>query len=166
VYQESLRKAILRLKFAGDLSLGELLARPMLDMLFRFGWQVDLVTPVPMGVARKLKRGYNQAALLALPLALGAGIAYRPQSLRKVRETPSQIGLGLTQRWENVAGAFQAREMIVSGKSVLVVDDVTTSGATMQACAQALSEAGARQVYGLTLARTVSEVQPYDCFAA
>ena len=65
----------------------------------------------------------------------------------------SQVGLSLAERFDNVAGAFQANPKVVSGKTILVVDDVTTSGATMQACAVSLQEAGARQVYGLTLAR-------------
>ena len=159
-YGGSLRQAILRLKYRGDISLGEILARPMLRILKSQGWQLDLVTPVPSGIARKAKRGYNQAALLALPLALGAGIHYRAQALIKRRETPSQVGLLSAQRWKNVVGSFQARREFVEDRSVLVVDDVTTSGATMHACALALLEAGTSRVYGLTLARAeISTVQ-------
>jgi len=115
------------------------------------------LTPVPISLARKKARGYNQASILALPIALGCAITYQPSSLVKVKNTPSQVGLTAAQRRENVRQAFQARPEIVRGRSVLVVDDVTTSGATMLACAEALLRAGALQVYGLTLARATLE---------
>jgi competence protein ComFC len=153
VYEGPLRNAILRLKYAGDITLGELLARPIIQLLHKLEWEVELVTPVPLGVARQAQRGYNQAALLAFPLALSSKLAYRSQALAKVREIRTQVGLSLAERFENVVGAFQANSKIVSEKTILIVDDVATSGATMQACASALLDAGARQVYGLTLAR-------------
>jgi ComF family protein len=135
------------------MALGEILARPMIAMLNDLKWKIDLVTAVPMGVARQAERGYNQAALLALSLALGSKITYQPRALSKARETRSQVGLTITERRKNVVGAFQARTNIVRGRCLLVVDDVTTSGATMEACSSTLLEAGAREVYGLTLAR-------------
>ncbi len=98
-------------------------------------------------------RGYNQAPLLALPLALGARLPYQPAALKKVRDTPTQVGLTVPERRENVRDAFQAARRLVAGKQVLVIDDVMTSGATMDACAQALLDQGARLVYGLTLTR-------------
>lgn len=154
-YSGPLRGAIHRLKYKGDMALGETLARPMIELLLRLGWRVDVVTPVPLGVARQKQRGYNQATLLALPLALACGLAYRPQALRKVRQTRTQVGLSRSARRQNVAGAFQADPRRVQGKIVLVVDDVATSGATLDACAAALLSAGAQAVYGLTLARAV-----------
>lgn len=153
VFAGPLRNALHRLKYQGDVSLGDALARPLIDFLVEMEWVVDVITPVPLGVARQEERGYNQAALLARPLALGCKLDYQPLALSRVRDTPSQVGLSLYQRWENVAGAFIANSNIVSGKDVLVMDDITTSGATMQACAEALSTAGARRVFGLTLAR-------------
>ncbi|MBN1146826.1 MAG: ComF family protein [Anaerolineales bacterium] len=127
----------------------------MMAMLRDLEWAIDLVTAVPIGAARRAERGYNQAALLALSLALGSVITYQPRALTKARETLSQVGLTFIERRDNVSGAFQARTRIVRGKCVLVVDDVTTSGATIEACSTALLEAGAREVYGLTLARAV-----------
>jgi len=159
VYQGPLRNAILLLKYAGDLSLGEILARPLLEMLQTLHWGIDLVIPVPISLARKRMRGYNQASMLALPIALGSGVAYRPQGLMKVREAPSQVGLTAAQRRRNVQAAFQAQGKIVAGKTVLVVDDITTSGATMEACSNELLRAGACRVFGLTLARTVQEIE-------
>jgi len=157
VYSGPIRKAILSLKYKGDISLGETLSRPLIELVDRLGWKFDTLTPVPIGLARKKRRGYNQVSILALPLALGCAVAYQPRSLVKVRNTPTQVGLTAVQRRENVHQAFQARPSLVQGKTVLVVDDVTTSGATMLACAEALLRAGAQQVYGLTLARAVLE---------
>jgi ComF family protein len=145
------------LKYSRDIALGEMLARPLLEMLHQLKWPIDLVTSVPMGVARRAERGYNQATLLAFPLSLASGIPFRPQALMKVRDTRSQVGLNLAQRRENVFEAFKARSELVSTKCVLVVDDVTTSGATIEACAGALIKAGARQVFGLTLARAATD---------
>jgi ComF family protein len=143
------------LKYQGDLSLGEFLARPLLHCLEEVNWAVDLVVPVPLSAARLAERGYNQAALLARPLALGSGLSFRPQALLRCRETRSQVGLSGKQRRENVAGAFLGNPQIVLGKKTLIVDDVTTSGATLEACAQALRTAGALEVVALTLARAV-----------
>jgi len=153
IYTGPVREAILSLKFKGELSLGEVLSRNLVELMQRVDWRVDLITPVPISLARKKARGYKQASILALPLAIGFGIKYRPRSLVKVREIPSQVGLSALQRRENVRQAFQARSKDVQDQTVLVVDDITTSGATMYACAEALLRAGAQQVYGLTLAR-------------
>ncbi len=155
IYGGPLREAVHRLKYGGDMALGEMLARNLVALVQSMDWQVDLVTAVPIGVARRKERGYNQAALLAFPLALAIRKPYRSKALEKIRQTSSQVGLNSAQRYQNVRNAFQARRSIVFQKRVLVVDDVTTSGATIQACSKALLEAGACQVYGVTLARAV-----------
>jgi len=147
------RNALHRLKYQRDIALGEILSRHLIVLLSELAWPVDFVAPVPIGVARKAERGYNQATFLALPLALAVGKAYLSNALVKTRDTRSQVGLNAVQRQENVANAFEANRRIVESHSVLIVDDVTTTGATIQACAEALLRAGARQVYGLTLAR-------------
>jgi ComF family protein len=150
-----LRKALHRLKYSRDVSLGEVLARPLISSLTETGWEIHLVTPVPLSPERLAQRGYNQAALLARPLALALGLDYRPSALQKVRETPSQVGLTYEQRRENVEGAFAASSVLVKDRNVLVVDDVTTSGATLDSCARVLLSGGARQVFGLTLTRAI-----------
>ncbi len=149
------RNALHRLKYKRDIALGEALARHLIEMLDGLAWPVDCVTPVPIGLARRAERGYNQTTFLALPVALALGLSYRPAGLKKVRHTRTQVGLNSEQRRANVAGAFEANPKIVAQKSVLVIDDVTTTGATLLACAEALLNAGARQIYGLTLARAV-----------
>ena len=90
-----------------------------------------------------------------MPLAAVLHQCYAPQALVRSRDTSSQVGLTHAERKVNVSGAFQAKFALVSGKTVLLVDDVATTGATLSACATALLEAGARSIYGLSLARAL-----------
>ena len=154
-FEGPLREALHRLKYERDIGLGVVLARPLIQYLVDAGWPVHVVVPVPLGVARQRERGYNQAALIARPVALASGLAYRPKALRRVRETHSQVGLSLEERRENVREAFKARPDLVAGVNVLIVDDTVTTAATMEACAVGLKEAGAERVYGLSVARAV-----------
>ena len=111
--------------------------------------------PVPLGKQRLRQRGYNQAALLAQPLAFELQLPYSTRILRRVRETKSQTELSFAERFENVRGAFMATSNDILGKQILVIEDVTTSGSTINACADALMNAGTKAVFGLTLARPV-----------
>lgn len=154
-FQGPMRNAIHRLKYRKNIALGWWLSEALSDLYASTGWKVDLVTPVPLGLARLKERGYNQAALLAYPLALRYGLRYEPRALSRTRETLSQVNLSLSERKLNVAGAFRGDHKLVAEKVVLVVDDVATSGATLSACAEALLVAGCRQVYCLTLARAL-----------
>lgn len=153
LYQGTLRKAIHHLKYKKDIGLGEVLAHPLLDLLAAQGWQVDAVTAVPLSHLRFRERGYNQAGMIARPLAMRIEKPYLPKVLRKTRETRSQVGLNASERRQNIHGAFQADAGLTAGKVILVVDDVTTTGATIEASARALLDAGAAAVYGITLAR-------------
>lgn len=121
----------------------------------RFALEADLLVPVPISRTRQRQRGYNQAAMLARALAENVAIPFYPQALHRVRSTPSQVGLDRNARRENVRGAFVADPRWVRGKRVVVVDDVCTSGATLEACAAALYQAGAVSVWGFTLARVI-----------
>ena len=153
VFSGPVRQAIHKLKYKRDVSLGIVLAEPLVGLFTQLGWDCDLILAVPLGLARLKERGYNQSDLLARPLALAVGIPYQSNGLIRVRETRSQVGLTITQRHVNVNGAFQALPEIVSGRRVLVIDDVATSSATLEACAIALMEASSSKVFALTLAR-------------
>ncbi len=147
VFQGPVRNAIHRLKYRRDIALGWILAERLCEYFQSLGWSIDLVTPVPLGVARLRERGYNQAALVAYPLALACGLPYAPDAVQRTRETLSQVNLSLRERKLNVVGAFHGNDKLVAGKSVLVVDDVATSGATLSACAEALFNAGSQQAW-------------------
>ena len=153
LYEGPVREAIRNLKYRRNVSLGIVLSQPLYELFIELGWQTDAVVPVPLGVARLKERGYNQATLIAKPLALRIGKPCLIKGLSRVRETRTQVGLSYIQRRENVEGAFQGLEQYVSGLQLLVLDDVATSSATLNSCARALLEAGSKEVKCLTLAR-------------
>jgi ComF family protein len=151
-YEGSLRDTIHALKYEGRRSV----ARPLGDMMrARAGdilTGVDLVVPVPLHWWRKYRRGFNQAEELAG--FLGAPVA---RALMRTRATHTQTDLPQEARHANVRGAFAVkRGADVGGKIVVLVDDVTTTGATLEACAQALVRAGVREVRALTAARVAA----------
>lgn len=115
---------------------------------------VDAVCPVPLYPARERERGFNQAALLASGLARRLRKPFWRSAVSRVRRTETQTHLTARQRLSNVADAFMARAgSRLSGRSVLLIDDVMTTGATTSACARALKNAGCRSVHVVTLAR-------------
>ena len=144
------------MKYRHNIGLGEALALQMVEFVKSLHWEVDFLLPVPLGKKRLRERGYNQVALVAQPLAYHAGLHYYPNALWKARENRSQVGLSVRQRHENVLNVYQADSRIVKHKSILVMDDVSTTGSTITACAQALLEAGANDVYAITIARALS----------
>ena len=113
----------------------------------------DAVCPVPLYPARQRERGYNQAALLADGLARRLRSPLWRNALRRPRPTETQTHLTARQRLSNVADAFRGGSGRITGKALLLVDDVMTTGATTSACARALKEAGCRSVHVVTLAR-------------
>ena len=155
MYEGSIRNVLLQLKYRHNLCLGKVLAEPFSKFALDMQWPVDLVVPVPLGKKRKQERGYNQVELIAHPLAILTGWQYEPKILKRTRETRSQVGLNNTERHENIHDAFRAEPFLASGRKVLLVDDITTTGATLESCTEALLSAGARAVYALTLARAL-----------
>jgi len=154
VYFEGvLRKAVHQLKYSGRTAM----AGPLGDLMTAYWMQnpmpADVVVPVPLHAARLRERGYNQAALLAREMAGRVGLVVDEQTLIRQRATAPQVELNARQRKENVRDAFRCSGNGLAGKQVLLVDDVCTTGATLDACAVALYEGGARGVQALTLAR-------------
>lgn len=152
-YLGPIPKAIHQLKYEGQFALADPLARFMLDA-WRQSWPLpDLLIPVPLHPTRQKKRTYNQSALLAQKLNERGMGHTQTNTLFRVRQTPPQVGLSARQRKENVHDAFWANDS-VADCSILLIDDVYTTGATMAAAAAALRRAGAKSVAGFTLAKS------------
>lgn len=152
-YEGVIRECVHALKYENNQSLGDTFSNLLAELITKENWQIDTVVPVPLSIQRYNERGYNQSSLLGKPLAARLKIKFNPFALKRIRHTPSQVGLSADERRQNVIGAFKAENGLVCGKSVLLVDDVMTTGATMIACAQAIKDAGAKTAYGVTLAR-------------
>ncbi len=141
-----------RFKFGGDAALAAPLAREMAAAWRARGDGGDLVVPVPPDPLRwTVRRRAPRRLARAVARALGLPVA--PRALRKRRPTPAQTAAAGAARRSALAGAFAARPALVAGRSVLLVDDVATTGATLREAARALAEAGAERIAGLVLAR-------------
>jgi ComF family protein len=157
VFDSPIQNALHTLKYRRNIvGFGDVLALQILEFVRSLHWKLDLVIPAPLGRKRLKERGYNQVGLVARPLAYELGLAYAPNALQKVRETRSQVGLTIAQRSENVSNAYQANPSAVKRKSILLMDDVATTGSTISACTAALLSAGAQETYVLTIARALS----------
>lgn len=148
-----LRKAIHALKYSGRKPVATPLAQDIYRFLSDNPLPYDVIVPVPLHKARLQERGYNQAEVLAQELGKLAGKEVNTRSLRRPRVTPPQVGLRGEERVHNVQHSFLVEGQALNGKSVLLLDDVTTTGATLEACAQALRQGGASAVWGLVLAK-------------
>jgi competence protein ComFC len=154
LYQGRLVRAMLLLKFERVEPLGRWFAARLLDVARREEFVFDVVVPVPLHRERHRERGYNQAELIAKPLARKLGLPCRAVLLVRTKPRPDKQVLSLEERWDSVRGAFATRPgSKVDNLRVLLVDDVMTTGATLDACAKALRGAGAKSVIGLTVAR-------------
>ena len=122
--------------------------------MVNLNWKIDLICVVPLDRRRVRERGYNQSVFIGRPLAERTGVRFSNKAIKKVRFTEPQVGLDYQQRVQNVKGAYLADHRIVTGKNILIVDDVVTTGTTLNSCAGALKSAYAQRTYGLTVART------------
>jgi ComF family protein len=154
-YEGPTRRLVRAYKFDGVSSLAPLLANELAECYRVQGLTADVVVPVPLSGHRKRERGYNQAELLAREVARTLGLPLSV-SLRRKRHSDAQArSPNAEQRHQNVTGAFEMGRLgeEVQGQQVLLIDDVATTGATLNACAAVLLSSGAAGVFGLTLAR-------------
>jgi ComF family protein len=163
-YSGVARQMVQGLKYSDRTDLAPWMARWMLRAGSELLPDTDVVVPVPLHWRRFFSRRFNQSAELARAVAALSGKAFEPSAVQRVKVTRQQVGLGQREREDNVRGAFRVpveAEIRVSGRNVLLVDDVYTTGATVSAVTKALKKAGAGQVDVLTFARVIpGDFQP------
>jgi ComF family protein len=155
-FEATIRSAVHQLKYRNLRAIAIPLARMMADYLSDNPLPYDIVIPVPLHHKRLRERGYNQSELLAKEIGKLTGFRVEEDSLTRLRHTTAQaMTKSMQERHANLAGAFTCCSENIRGKKILLIDDVATSGATLDACAKALKSAGAVSVWGLTLARDI-----------
>ena len=161
-YKGAIVDGVHALKFSARLELAPWFARQLFERVEKdmASWRPDGVIPVPLHFWRRIQRGYNQSEELARHFCRLANLPLWPDALRRTRSTHPQSRLKGLRRQDNVRGAFGPRRPeLYTGKHVLLMDDVHTSGSTLNACAGVLMETGAARVTALTLCRAVAEPQ-------
>jgi len=148
-----LREAIHHFKYYNKQALAVPLGRLMGDYWEKAPLPAEVIVPVPLHQDRLRERGYNQAALLARELGKNVGLPVSENSVMRVRATRPQVELDAQERKENVSDAFRCSNTELKGARVLLVDDVCTTGSTLEACSIALRQVGVRSVWAFTLAR-------------
>ncbi len=156
-YHGALRRTIHAFKYDGQQRLAEPLGLLLAKAFQRYGLHADGIIPLPLHPQRERARGYNQAVLLARVCAHHLKVPYLEKMVVRQRVTRAQVGLTWQERQQNVTGAFalteNGRACLPTYRSLLLIDDVCTTGATLEACAAPLYTAGVEQVWGLVLGR-------------
>jgi len=163
VYEGALARAIVMLKWERIDPLAAWFAERLAELVGREAQAMaaDIVVPVPLHKNRQKERGYNQAGLISKPLARMLRLPHKELLLMRTKPRPDKQILSLEERWESVRGAFATRPgSQVDNRRVLLVDDVMTTGATLDACTRALLDGGAKAVVGLTIARAAKNPLP------
>lgn len=148
-----IRAAIHFLKYRNHKAVASVLATILADAYRSYQIAADIIVPVPLHSSRLTERGYNQSELLAKAVSNILRLSVNTITLQRVRQTKSQMTLGITERHQNMTDAFACRNLDLSGQKVLLIDDVCTTGSTLNACANALKKSGVASVWGLTLAK-------------
>ena len=154
-YRGPVKTAIIKVKYKWIYDIEKIFVDLLSQRFWKFNLPAELIlVPVPLYSQRKKWRGFNQAEILAKSLSLQFNVPYFDLMNRFI-ETKPQVGLSREDRKENVKGAFALRKIItrVNGKNIILVDDVFTTGATLQECAKVLKQAGAGLIWSLTVAR-------------
>ncbi|MDI3534665.1 MAG: hypothetical protein PWQ82_1030 [Thermosediminibacterales bacterium] len=150
-----LKKAVYRLKYKKDVYIARPLAVLMAESFKHLDWpEADIIIPVPLSNSKLFKRGFNQSYLLARELGKLLKLKVSDRHIIRVRDTDSQTKLTRAQRWENMKGAFEVfKKEALKGRTIILVDDIFTTGATVDECSRTLIEdAGVKEVYVFTLA--------------
>jgi ComF family protein len=154
-----LRGCIHALKYDGNTRLAVPLGLLLAQTFHHFSMHADMLIPVPLHSQRQKHRGFNHASLLAEVCSAKIGVPMKENLLIRYRPTIAQVELHPRERYQNVAGAFicsSSVKNLLKGRKILLIDDVSTTGATLEACATPLFDAGAQGVWGLVLARPLS----------
>ena len=161
-YGGSLREAIHALKYKNDMGLGDYFASYLVEILSGKNWHFDLIIPVPLSAQRKKERTYNQSALLSRPIARYLQLEHSVSALKRTKDTGTQVKRNRADRNLSLKDAFSGNPAKLKGRSVLLVDDIITTGATINHCSEALLQAGAVRVYAVSLAKTFRDVVDRD----
>jgi ComF family protein len=148
-----IRSAIHFLKYRNHKAVAAILGQILADACRRYNIMADVIVPVPLHPTRYRDRGYNQSELLAKQVGQILGLSVNTDTLQRIRQTESQVQLGASERRQNVVNAFACNGDDLAGQTVLLVDDVYTTGSTLDACAAALKQSGVSFVWGVTLAK-------------
>jgi len=152
-YTASVQRLIYRFKYRGEQYLSEALGLLLSGKLKETSWKYDIIIPVPLHIKRFRNRGYNQAHLLAKTIASVFDKPVLSDVVFRTKETLVQAGLGRQERFVNLTGAFQTKNRDkIKDKSIVLIDDIYTTGSTVNECSRVLLESGARQVFVLTVA--------------
>jgi ComF family protein len=149
---KTLQQIIHALKYSQRFKIGIYLGNILADGIKSKQWQLDLIIPVPIHHLKKAERGYNQSDYIAKGLSSSLNIPYSTKSIKRTRFTESQTKLNMNERAVNVANAFKVKGIgRIKGKNILIVDDIITTGATIQECGRALVNGGAKTVYACSV---------------
>ncbi len=157
VYDSSLRESIHSLKYHRNLGLGDFFASYLIKLIKQLNWNFELVVPIPLSKQRHKERGYNQSTLLSRPIAWYFKVEHDAKLLTRTKQTETQFKLSSIDREMNMRGAFSVNPATLNGKRILLVDDIITTGATMNFAASALLEAGASDVFGISIAKAIKQ---------
>lgn len=162
-YRDKIVTLIHNFKFHNAKHLAEDFAKDLCELYKKEKYNCDIIVPVPMTQSRLNLRGYNQSGLLANELGKLLNLPVDEQNLLKVKDTKSQVGLDFSERKNNLTDAFKTKDKkFFKGKKVLIVDDIFTTGATIECCAKALKKGLASQVFAITIAHTIKENDKKD----
>lgn len=159
-YKGIVRTKILQYKFKNSKYLYTSLSERLLKLLLRYKDEIDYVVPVPIHKKRYFKRGYNQSELIAKFISKNIGITLLKNVIKKVQNTKPQSLLSASSRRQNVSNAYKIMDTKrIANKTILLIDDIYTTGATVNECSKVLKESGVKKIIVATIAKSTAEKQ-------